>query len=140
MGKKGIEYIVYSQSGSSFTVDLSGTSSSFTGRFYDPRSGQFQPSFTLQGGSSSQSFTKPSSSDWVLHLVKSGGPTSSPTLTPTPQPDTPGDGNNDGLVDGQDFIIWLTHFGQNVSGASNGDYNDSGKVEIGDYIVWVSNY
>ena len=65
-----------------------------------------------------------------------------PTKTPTPtsQPGTPGDGNGDGIVNGQDFIIWLIHFGQNVSGASSGDYNDNGKIEIGDYIVWVDNY
>ena len=50
-----------------------------------------------------------------------------------------GDGNGDGQVDGQDFIIWLTHYGQYVSGTESGDYNDSGKVEIGDYISWVTN-
>jgi hypothetical protein len=47
----------------------------------------------------------------------------------------PGDGNNDGKVDGQDFIIWLTHYGQNVSGASNGDFDDNGKIDIADYVI-----
>lgn len=51
-----------------------------------------------------------------------------------------GDGNNDGQVDGQDFIIWLTHFDQSIFGTSNGDYDESGKVEIGDYVVWINTY
>jgi hypothetical protein len=64
-----------------------------------------------------------------------------PPISPTPTPaPNPGDGNNDGLVDGRDFIIWLLHYGQDVSGVNNGDYNDSGEVEIGDYVVWVNNY
>ena len=59
--------------------------------------------------------------------------------TPTP-PAKPGDGNADGLVDGKDFIIWLTHFGQNLTGANNGDYNWNNRVEVGDYIIWIDNY
>lgn len=77
---------------------------------------------------------------WTKTFSKSDGGTPPPTTTPTPTLGVPGDGNNDGQVDGQDFIIWLTHYGQNVSGVSNGDYNDSGKVEIGDYVVWIKNY
>jgi len=60
--------------------------------------------------------------------------------TPTPRPPEPGDGNNDGVVDGQDFIIWLIHFGQNVSGVNNGDYDDNGQVGISDYLIWVGHY
>jgi len=67
-------------------------------------------------------------------------PTGTSTQTPTPQTDVPGDGNGDGYVDGKDFIIWLTHYGQNVSGASNGDFDGNNKVEIGDYIIWLNNY
>lgn len=70
-------------------------------------------------------------------LPEDGHVTLTPTETP---PSTPGDGNNDGSVDGRDFIIWLTHFGQNVTGANNGDYDDNNKVEIADYIIWVNNY
>jgi hypothetical protein len=63
------------------------------------------------------------------------------TITPTPTPTlSPGDGNGDGVVDGKDFIIWLSHYGENVSGVNNGDYNDNGAVEIGDYVVWINNY
>jgi hypothetical protein len=70
---------------------------------------------------------------WTQPVYFSGPP-------PTPSPGTPGDGNNDGRVDGKDFIIWLSHFGQNVSGANNGDYDNNGQVRISDYIVWVKNY
>jgi hypothetical protein len=51
-----------------------------------------------------------------------------------------GDGNNDGKVDGLDFIIWLIHYGQNVSGNTNGDYDGNGSVGIGDYLIWANNY
>jgi len=59
--------------------------------------------------------------------------------TATPPVSELGDGNNDGVVDGKDFIIWLTHFGQNISGSNNGDYDGNGNIEIGDYIVWLQN-
>jgi hypothetical protein len=60
--------------------------------------------------------------------------------SPTPKPDIPGDGNGDGLVDGKDFIIWLTHYGQSVSGSSNGDFDNNNTVNISDHIVWVNNF
>jgi hypothetical protein len=63
-----------------------------------------------------------------------------PSNTPSPQPDSPGDGNGDGRVDGRDFIIWLSHFGQDVSGAHNGDYDNNGRVRIYDYVIWIKNY
>jgi hypothetical protein len=66
--------------------------------------------------------------------------TITPTSTPTPEPGVPGDGNNDGAVDGRDFIIWLSHFGQNVSGASNGNYNGDNTVDIADFVIWIKNY
>ena len=73
----------------------------------------------------------------TIPTVPAGSPTQSATPTPPP---IPGDGNGDGLINGVDFVIWLTHFGQNVSGAVNGDYDANGKVEIKDYIIWVANY
>jgi hypothetical protein len=51
-----------------------------------------------------------------------------------------GDGNIDGIVDGQDFIIWLTHYGQSISGANNGDYDYNNKIEVADFLVWIKNY
>ena len=62
------------------------------------------------------------------------------TSTPTPQQNMPGDGNGDGRVDGKDFIIWLSHYGQNVSGANNGDYDENNTVNFSDYIIWIKNY
>jgi len=59
--------------------------------------------------------------------------------TPTTQP-VPGDANLDGKVDGVDYVIWLNHYNQNVSGANNGDFNNSGVVDGADYIIWLNNY
>jgi len=60
-----------------------------------------------------------------------------PTATPT---STAGDANGDGRVDGVDYVIWLTHYNQNVSGANNGDFNNSGNVDGADYVIWLTNY
>lgn len=81
--------------------------------------------------------------------VNSGGiiptvtPTASPLPTPTPTSTPvvkPGDGNGDGKVDGIDYVIWLNHYGQTISGVSNGDYNSDGKVDGIDYVIWLTNY
>lgn len=64
----GREYVVYAQSGSSFTVNLAAAPGVFNCRFYNPRTGEFAAAFQRSGGTS-QSFTKPDSSDWVLHLA-----------------------------------------------------------------------
>lgn len=66
MANTGKEYVVYSQA-SSFTVNLSGTSGTLTCRFYNPRTGVFEPVFNRTGGGT-QSFTTPGSNDWVLHI------------------------------------------------------------------------
>ena len=52
----------------------------------------------------------------------------------------PGDANGDGRVDGVDYVIWLNHYNQQVSGASNGDFNGDGRVDGVDYVIWVNNY
>lgn len=51
-----------------------------------------------------------------------------------------GDANGDRKVDGIDYIIWLTNYNTNVSGASNGDFNNDGKADGIDYISWLTNY
>jgi hypothetical protein len=51
-----------------------------------------------------------------------------------------GDANGDGKVDGVDFSIWLSHYGQSLTGASSGDFNTSGKVDGVDFALWLSNY
>ncbi len=71
--------------------------------------------------------------------VSSPTASSSPLASPLPSP-KPGDANGDSKVDGLDYVAWLTHYNQNVSGASNGDYNNSGKVDGLDYVVWLNHY
>jgi len=72
LAEPGIEYAVYSKIGySSITVNLSAASGkTMNCRFYDPRDGLFNSTFQRAGGSSSESFTKPSSDDWILHIVE----------------------------------------------------------------------
>jgi hypothetical protein len=72
LARPGSEYVVYSQDGSSFTLDLSGSSGSFIGRFYNPHTGRFQSSFTVNGGVI-RTIQKPDREDWVLHLKKTEG-------------------------------------------------------------------
>jgi PKD repeat protein len=51
-----------------FNLNLSAGTGTFNCRFYNPRSGQFGATFQRPGGGT-ESFTKPDSSDWVLHVV-----------------------------------------------------------------------
>jgi hypothetical protein len=52
-----------------------------------------------------------------------------------------GDANCDGKVDGIDFAIWLSSYGQSTSqGSSVGDFNNDGKVDGIDFVIWLSNY
>lgn len=51
-----------------------------------------------------------------------------------------GDANSDGKVDGIDYVIWLNHYNQNFSGASNGDFNNNGFIDGIDYVIWLNNY
>lgn len=68
-------------------------------------------------------------------------PTQTPTITPTPTAaPQPGDATGDGVVDGLDYIVWLNHYGESVSGYSNGDFDNSGIVDGIDYVVWLNNY
>ncbi|RMF05873.1 MAG: hypothetical protein D6768_00380, partial [Chloroflexi bacterium] len=65
----GQEYVIYSQSGSNFTVDLSDVPVNMIAQFLNPRTGQTRPNFVIRGGLVSQIFSKPDSQDWVLHLI-----------------------------------------------------------------------
>jgi len=51
-----------------------------------------------------------------------------------------GDANSDGKVDGIDYVIWLNHYGQNVSSSAVGDFNSDNRVDGIDYVVWLNNY
>lgn len=68
LARPGKEYVVYSQNGESVTVDLSGAAGQFSGRFYNPRKGLYTPELTIAGGDR-RTITKPTPTDWVLHLV-----------------------------------------------------------------------
>lgn len=52
------------------------------------------------------------------------------TSTPSPSPLPPklGDANGDSNVDGIDYVIWITHYGQSISGVMNGDFNNDAKI------------
>ncbi len=68
LANPGQAYAAYSQSGSSLTVNLPNSSYNMVGRFFNPRTGVFQPSFNVTG-TGPRAFTKPGSGDWVLHLA-----------------------------------------------------------------------
>jgi hypothetical protein len=96
--------------------------------------------------------------DKITVTAKTGGPTNPPvtntptqipvSATSTPRPTStgtiggsrPGDANADGKVDGVDFVIWMNHYGQSISGVSNGDFNTDGRVDGVDYVIWFQNY
>jgi hypothetical protein len=68
----GREYVVYSMGSSplTFSVNLSVLAGkTLNCRFYNPSNGQFEPAFQRTGGNSSESFAKPDTRDWVLHIV-----------------------------------------------------------------------
>ncbi|KKU63607.1 MAG: Outer membrane adhesin like protein [Candidatus Amesbacteria bacterium GW2011_GWA1_47_16] len=67
-------------------------------------------------------------------------PTKTPTKTPTPATAKPGDANGDNLVNGLDYLIWLSHYGQTAIGAVNGDFNNDSAVNGLDYLIWLNNY
>ncbi|MBU3935869.1 hypothetical protein KJ909_04290, partial [Patescibacteria group bacterium] len=49
--------------------------------------------------------------------------------------DLNGDANGDTKVDGVDYVIWLNHYGQTISGGvAVGDFNKSGKIDGVDYV------
>jgi len=64
---------------------------------------------------------------------------SSLPLQTTP-PSLSGDANGDGKVDGIDYVVWLSHYNQQVSGVQNGDFNSDNKVDGIDYVIWLQNY
>jgi hypothetical protein len=63
------EYVVYAPSGGTLTINLSaaGTGSTLSSRWYNPRSGVFNPETIVEGGGN-VTFTAPSSQDWALYI------------------------------------------------------------------------
>lgn len=73
LADNGAEYVVYSKIGSSagFSLNLSAAAGkTLNCRFYNPRTGVFNATFQRPGGNSAESFAKPDSDDWVLHIVE----------------------------------------------------------------------
>lgn len=70
--------------------------------------------------------------------TKTPTPSPRPTNTITPSPTPSADANSDGKVDGIDYTIWLTFFGNNFQGITFGDFNRSGTVDAADYAIWTS--
>ena len=73
LARPGEEYVVYTQDGAGFTVDLSAAAGPLTARFYSPRRGTFEAPFSVTGGSATESFATPTAEDWVLHVTTGGG-------------------------------------------------------------------
>jgi len=77
------EFIVYAPSGGAFTVNLSNQSAhNILVQWLDPANGAYTAGTTIQGGSSTQSFTPPwgSARDAILYLQDNGTVSSSTTL------------------------------------------------------------
>lgn len=55
--------------GTTITVQLAGLGGTYTGRWFDPRTGQFSAAGEFQGGGASQ-ITTPSADDWALLLTR----------------------------------------------------------------------
>lgn len=64
------EYVVYAKIGSTstFTVNLSALTGTAVCRWYNPQTGVYGTAFNRAGGTT-QSFTKPDSNDWALHIT-----------------------------------------------------------------------
>lgn len=60
--------------------------------------------------------------------------------SPSPVPPKPGDANGDNMVNEADYTLWLSHYGQTISGIANGDFNGDNTVNGIDYVVWLNNY
>jgi len=87
LAKLGVEYVVYSSLGSSFTLDL--PEGSYNWRWFDPANGTYTDWTSLDTSGGAATFNKPNTNDWVLHISgappdSTPSPTSIPSLTPTP--------------------------------------------------------
>src|SRR3982751_5831801 len=69
----GAEMLIYSPQSGGITVNLSHTTRALNVEWFNPATGVKTSAGTVQGGSSTQSFTPPFSGDAVLYLFDSGG-------------------------------------------------------------------
>jgi hypothetical protein len=51
----------------------------------------------------------------------------------------PGDYNGDQIVNAQDYNVWRSGFGSNVTPGTGADGNGNGEVDAADYVVWRKN-
>jgi hypothetical protein len=66
----GKEYLVYSPSGRSLQIDLTGASGEFAIELFNPRDGKASAAKPVRGGAK-QTVTLPDDKDWVVYLLKS---------------------------------------------------------------------
>jgi len=129
LARPGWEYVVYSQSGTSFTVDLRAYDGlTFEGRFYDPRTGDLLEPHVFKGGERVR-VTKPDGRDWVFRLKRRLGTSFRRTDT-----------NADGGVDVADAVGILTSLfqGAGLLCLEAADVNDDGRVDIADPIALLA--
>lgn len=69
MAREGEEYVVYAPTGGTFSVDLSAASGKLVARWYNPRTGHFVSTISVNG-KAKRSFQAPDGNDWVLHISK----------------------------------------------------------------------
>jgi hypothetical protein len=72
LAEPGKTYVVYLPHGGATTVDLSAPHGTLTARWFNPRTGVFGESTSVERARSSQDFHAPDSNDWVLLLEMSG--------------------------------------------------------------------
>ena len=68
--RAGSEYVIYSESGTSFSLDLTEYNEDFLVRFYNPRTGAFHTVDTEIEGGSIVTISKPTASDWVAWVTR----------------------------------------------------------------------
>jgi hypothetical protein len=68
MAAAGNHYIIYTQAGAAFTLNLNGVSGNFEMRFFSPRTGVFYPGSNNVTGGGIVNITPPSADDWVVWL------------------------------------------------------------------------
>lgn len=69
LAKPGEVYVVYFPQGGSATLDLTRESGRFTGRWFNPRAGEYEQEFSLRGGSLA-TLAAPDAQDWSLLLKR----------------------------------------------------------------------
>lgn len=87
----------------------------------------------IHGGDLDPSAIAPSGYSWIEEYLNS-------FFSTTPIARKSGDANRDNLVNGIDYVIWHSHFGQSHTGPDWGDFDDNGRVDTDDYDILIANY